>query len=1427
MHGPPVRFSRQLPRVTPFVLLLAFGWGSWTATSAAAIDTGINQTVWKMLYGITDAQLNDPAWLAADDDGDGVSNGAELIAGTDPEHAASSFRVTATSQTASSVSLSFPTVAGKLYVAQSTNAIGDAASWTAVSPAVSVVGDGTNKTLVITKTGGANASFYRVNVQDMDTDGDGVSDWAEIVAGFDPTTAHTNGSATDDHTALTADLANENVFSAVATKSTATQPTAATVSGTDKGTITITRTGSLLFSAVTFSLNWSGTAIPGVDYTSLPTTVVMPAHTNACTLTVTPLYNANRRAAATVTCTVKPGGGYTLGAQTSVSVAIAPSGNATGTGLTGYYFNDTSLSSSIGTYSTALFNTANLKITRLDPTVDFTWATTAAPTITPGTGINSTYYTARWVGQVQPQYSETYYFDTVADDGVKLWVNGQLVIDHWTPYTSADVLGSISLQAGSLYDIKLEYNQVGGNANVHLNWYSNSQPKQVIPAARLYPDTTTTAPPAITSTTTAVGFVNQPFSFQVAAAVSGGAAPTFALGAGSGPLPAGLTLNAATGLISGTPMAAGDYQIALTATNPSGVGAGVLDIQILNAGSGVTRELWTSGVTGPNISDIPVNVTPNQIDNRLVTLEDNASYAADTGERLRGYFAAPVTGNYYFWVAANNAAELWISDDHESVNKVRRAWVASPGEGSRIWNDAAQTAQKSLWLAMVAGQSYYYEVLHNGGASAGAGNVAVGYFLDPTGTTASPIANGSGVVPGYVLTKYDYPPALPSTGSLYVTNLSPAAGVSSQAAGSANLQLNAAKTQAILHFSYSGLSSAQTSYGVYGPNDNGSDALLFDLNVIDKFHPELKTADGGYTWNITATSAVSTTTIVNDIQQGKAYLQVETVNNPNGEITGYFGLVLGSQVAPTPVADPGYTDDSKTDAGAARFLNQAAFGAAPADMASVESGGYASWIANQISLSPTHLLPQINAHYADDLAYGHRSTRAMNDWWKTAVTAPDQLRQRVAFAFSEIMVVSDILTALNYDGEGLSSFYDTLLDNSLGNFRSLLEAVTLHPTMGAYLNVQGNAEGNLATGLHPNENYAREVMQLFSIGLNRLWPDGTLVLDSTGSPVPTYNQGTITNGFARVFTGWTWHQALQSSGQLPTSWSVVADYVDPMVMVKNYHELGTKTLLDNVVLPQAIGYSPTASAVSGSQADTTNTAYDSYCLNDLEKAIDNIFYHPNVGPYICRQLIQRLVSSNPSPAYLYRVVSVFNDDGTSAHVRGNLQAVVQAILLDSEARSVAAQTNSSGKLREPIMRITGPARTFLLSPISGTFSQSGSQVIQITTTTPHGYAGGDAVNLDFSGNATGTPPVLPWNTPLNTFYTVLSTPAPTTYTFCVNAADVTTGTYTQAAGSTSMAITIATQPSNTNGPMAGGEVYLKFLSGSATDWRVHAGHCHR
>ena len=463
--------TNDLPRFWRSFLLCLLAVAGVATPARAAIDYNIDRMLWQMLYGVTDAQANDPAWLARDDDGDGVSNGAELAAGTNPFDSTSKPAITSTANGAGGLTLAFPTVVGKQYVIQSASSLAPAATWTVVSSVAPITGSGATQSVNI-PAGGASSTFFRLVVQDMDTDGDGVSDWAENVAGFDPTTAHTHGATQDDHTALLNDLAQENVVTLTATKATATQPAAPNTAASDVAFITVARGGTLHLNAITVPLSSAGTAMAGVDYLSMPASVTLPPKVGSVTLAITPLANSKRLTSATVTLGAMPGGHYTVGGPNIASVTIFPAGNANGTGLTGMYYNGTS--ATVNPYNpTALF-AGTPALTRVDPTVDFNWNSGS-----PGTGVNATYFGVRWQGQVQPQYTETYYFDTLTDDGVKLWVNGQLVIDGW-PTLTTDRVGGIALQAGVLYDIKMEYYQGAGGDLAHLYWYSNSQTKQVV-----------------------------------------------------------------------------------------------------------------------------------------------------------------------------------------------------------------------------------------------------------------------------------------------------------------------------------------------------------------------------------------------------------------------------------------------------------------------------------------------------------------------------------------------------------------------------------------------------------------------------------------------------------------------------------------------------------------------------------------------------------------------------------------------------------------------------------------------------------------------------------------------------------------------------------------------------------------------------------
>ncbi|MFN8058354.1 MAG: DUF1800 domain-containing protein [Vicinamibacterales bacterium] len=354
---------------------------------------------------------------------------------------------------------------------------------------------------------------------------------------------------------------------------------------------------------------------------------------------------------------------------------------------------------------------------------------------------------------------------------------------------------------------------------------------------------------------------------------------------------------------------------------------------------------------------------------------------------------------------------------------------------------------------------------------------------------------------------------------------------------------------------------------------------------------------------------------------------------------------------------------------AARFLTQTTFGPTLPEVDNVSAVGFNGWLESQFSMAPTLLTPFLDRMGIVDKHVDQRHVQ--EGWFTNVITGPDQLRQRVSAALLEILVVGD--SEFDRPTYAMSAYWDLLQNYAFGNFRSLLEAVTLSPTMGEYLDMLHADKEDPATGRSVSENYGRELLQLFTIGLYQMNLDGTLKRDSANQLMPTYGQDEV-KGFARAFTGWYFHQESHARWD-----DAEPDWLHPMMAFPTHHSTGTKQLLNGVVTP----------------ANQTPE-------KDLKDALDNVFNHPNVGPFIGKQLIQRLVTGNPSPAYVARVATVFNDNGRG--VRGDLRAVVKAILTDHEARDGAvARGVNFGKQKEPMIRFASILRSFAATSPSGRY----------------------------------------------------------------------------------------------------------------------------
>jgi uncharacterized protein (DUF1800 family) len=437
----------------------------------------------------------------------------------------------------------------------------------------------------------------------------------------------------------------------------------------------------------------------------------------------------------------------------------------------------------------------------------------------------------------------------------------------------------------------------------------------------------------------------------------------------------------------------------------------------------------------------------------------------------------------------------------------------------------------------------------------------------------------------------------------------------------------------------------------------------------------------------TFNSGTQLTASVSPTEAGTLDLQV--LNPSPGPATSADLIALTNGTPPMPLVTP---------QDASRFLTQATFGATDASIHHVSLIGFPAWIGEQMAMPQTPVAPaveqalmvnnppcaasNVKCNAALFVQNTNNDNLVENAFWQQSISGNDQLRQRVEYVLSQIFVISGANFSVESMPRGEANYYDLLGADAFGNVRTVMQDVTLSPMMGQYLNMLGNDKGNANTD--PDENYAREVMQLFTIGLYQLNDDGSQKLDGMGKPIPTYSN-TDVMGMAAVFTGFSWNIP---GDDTDNAWSNCCTYVGPghgedllpMQAFTGHHSTAQKQFL-GVTIP----------------------AGSSDANGDLKLALDTLFNHPNMPPFFSKQLIQHLVTSNPSPAYISRVADVFKNNGLG--VRGDMKAIITAILLDPEARDSSAgfANPQYGKVRESLIRYTEWARAFTAQSRTGSY----------------------------------------------------------------------------------------------------------------------------
>lgn len=681
--------------------------------------------------------------------------------------------------------------------------------------------------------------------------------------------------------------------------------------------------------------------------------------------------------------------------------------------------------------------------------------------------------------------------------------------------------------------------------------------------------------------------------------------------------------------------AAGQYVLQLTATDGLVSRSDPLTVTIgaaLAADAGSLLCETFKNISGYWVTDLTRNSRfPNSPDERvrLPAAESRPNAGDNYGLLIRGWLLPPTTGVYRFNISSDEWGEAFLSTDQTPDNKELICF--SPSAVNYYEWRRFPDYQLSRPVPLQAGRRYYLEMrLKEGGWN---DHVALAW-LRP-GTNSFEVIDGPYLAP-WKLADTQVP----------VVSLKGDSAVTIEVGGT-----------------------------YVDPGFSASDGM-----------------DGDLTQRVTTEGTVDVTTPGTYTLR---YRVSDAAGNPSATLTRTVTVALAPNQAPVYPADTSGTHSTApwtppatiSDADAARFLCQASFGPTDAGIARVKAIGFSAWIDEQLALPATSHLENMDriaryqgarsqlmtlARTASNLSLLpgtlmptsssslHTQDR-LSAWWTIAATAPDQLRQRIAFALSEILVISDRSGALQNYPRGVANYYDLLVKHSNGNYRSLLEQVTLNPMMGVWLTMIRSSKAQ------PDENYAREIMQLFSIGLEHLNRDGTFKRDANGNAIPTYGQTEI-NELARAFTGWTY------AGSTSFTWTSTVDQINPLIAFEEYHDRGRKVLL------------------GGASLSAGQTA-----RQDVLRSLDVIFAHPNVGPFLSKLLIKRLVTSNPSPAYVYRVASKFENNGKG--VRGDIGATVKAILLDPEARNNAGSPES-GKLSEPILRLTRILRALGKAPVA-------------------------------------------------------------------------------------------------------------------------------